>query len=115
MRIDVALNERVFVHTDGRPTEYLGPGVHRLFRPFVKIELVRFDTDAIVPCLRPEQLALVPASDVRVLVLEPHERALVSRGGRPVRWLGTGQHLVWTVDRRMIRKDHGVNEWVPNV
>lgn len=115
MRIDVALNERVFVHTDGRPTEYLGPGVHRLFRPFAKVEAVRFDTDAIVANLRPEQAALVPESDLRVLSLEAHERALISRGGRPVKWLGTGQHLIWSTDRRMVRKDYDRVEWVPNV
>ena len=49
------------------------------------------DTDAIVPNLRPEQLALVPAGDLQVLMLEPHERAVVSRGNRPVCWLGAGQ------------------------
>ena len=34
MKIDVALNERVLVHENGRPTRYLAPGRHRIWAPF---------------------------------------------------------------------------------
>ena len=34
----------------------------------------------------------------------PTQRALVTRRGKPVRWLGAGEHQVWTVDRVPIRK-----------
>jgi regulator of protease activity HflC (stomatin/prohibitin superfamily) len=107
MRINVALNERVFVHLNGKPVRYLGPGRHSVFAPFKKVELVRKNTDELIAELRPEQLDLVPAEDIRVLHLSETQRALVSRRGRPVRWLGAGEHLVWTVDRRTTRA-HGV-------
>jgi regulator of protease activity HflC (stomatin/prohibitin superfamily) len=103
MRIHVALNERVFVHVNGKPIRYLGPGRHRVFAPFAKVELDRKNTDDLVADLRPEQLELVPAEDIRVLQVSESQRALVSRRGRPVRWLGAGEHLVWTVDRRAAR------------
>ena len=112
MRINVALNERVFVHLNGKPARYLGPGRHRVFAPFKQIELVRKNTDELVTELRPEQLDLVPAQDISVLHLEETQRALVSRRGRPARWLGAGEHLVWTVDRRSVRDALGVPQIV---
>lgn len=115
MKIQVALNERVFVHVNGEPKRYLGPGRHRIFRPFAKVELVRKNTDEILVDLRPEQLALVPSEDIRVLDLSENERALVIRRGRPVRWLGVGEHLVWTVDRRTVRDGAGGPRVVENV
>ncbi|MCB9653520.1 MAG: slipin family protein [Deltaproteobacteria bacterium] len=103
MRIQVALNERCFVHVNGKPVRYLGPGRHWIFRPFAKVEVIRENTDALVACLRPELQELVPAVDLRVLSLSENERALVFRRGRPVLWLGVGEHLVWTVDRRTVK------------
>ena len=109
MRIHVALNERVFIHINGKPTQYLGPGRHRIFRPFDTVEIFSKNTDEIVTDLWPEQLALVPPEDIRMLDLSDHERALVLRRGRPVRWLGAGEHLVWTVDRRVTTDVHHVS------
>lgn len=115
MRIDVALNERAFVHVNGAPIQYLGPGRHRIFRPFARVEVVRKNTDEVVADLHPEQLNLVSAEDIRVLDLSENERALVTRCGRPVRWLGVGEHLVWTVNRRAVKDAGGVPRSVDNV
>lgn len=115
MRIHVALNERVFVHANGKPVRYFGPGRHWIFQPFIKVEVVRKNTDEIVSDLRPEQLDLVPAEDIRVLHLNESERALVTRRGRPVRWLGIGEHLVWTVDRRTVKDAVGIPRIVENI
>ena len=114
MRIYVALNERVFVHVNGKPVHYLGPGRHRVFLPFSRVELVRKNTDEIVVDLHPDQLELVPTEDIRVVVLAKNERALVTRRGRPVRWLGVGEHLVWTVDHRKVKDATGVHRFVKN-
>src|SRR5882672_8618078 len=67
--------------------------------PWRKVEVKRLDTDALVADLRAEELALVPAEDLRVIALGPYERALVTRRGKPARWLGAGVQQVWTVDR----------------
>ena len=89
MRVDVSLNERVLVLIDGKPQKYLGPGRYRmLVAPWRKAEVKRVNTDALVAYLRAEELALVPAEDLRVIALGPYERALVIRRGKPARWLG---------------------------
>jgi regulator of protease activity HflC (stomatin/prohibitin superfamily) len=99
MRVDVALNERVLVLVDQRPVHYLGPGRHRLWvAPWRAVEVRRMDTERLVAELRPEELELVPERDLARLALTLDQRAIVSRRGRPVRWLPAGMHLVWTVD-----------------
>jgi hypothetical protein len=108
MRIDVALNERVLVNIDGKPARYLGPGRHRVFAaPWSQIGLKRLNTDGLIVDLRAEELLLVPAGDLRVLKLGAYERALVSRRGKPVKWLLAGEHLLWTVDRTLGRGEGG--------
>jgi len=100
MRVDVSLRERVLVLIDGKPRKYLGPGRWRmLVAPWRKVEVKRLDTDALVADLRAEELALVPAEDLRVVALAPYERALVTRRGKPARWLGAGVQQIWTVER----------------
>jgi regulator of protease activity HflC (stomatin/prohibitin superfamily) len=100
MRVDVSLDERMLVLINGEPSRYLGPGRHRVYvAPWKHLELKRFDTDVLVANLRPEELALVPAEDLRVVSLGPYERALVSRQGKPTHWLGAGVHQLWTVEK----------------
>jgi len=70
-----------------------------LVAPWRKAEVKRLDTDALVADLRAEELALVPAEDLRVVALGPYERALVTRRGKPARWLAAGVQQVWTVER----------------
>ena len=56
-------------------------------------------TEQIIAKLKAEEVALVPPGDLRVLRLAPHERALISVRGKPTRWLGAGEHAVWTVEK----------------
>jgi regulator of protease activity HflC (stomatin/prohibitin superfamily) len=99
MRIQVALNERVIVHRNGKPERYLAPGIHTIWGWLDKIDVTRLDTDKLQVELRPEVLELIPAEDLRVIRVAEHERALVLRRGRPVLWLGAGEHAIWTVLR----------------
>jgi regulator of protease activity HflC (stomatin/prohibitin superfamily) len=116
MQIDVALNERVLVSIDGAPARYLGPGRHNVFvAPWKQLTQKRLNTDGLTADLRAEELALVPEGDLRVVSLGPYERALVSRRGRPVKWLPAGEHLVWTVDRIEKRGPGGVRELAQGV
>lgn len=108
MKLYVELNQRAFVHVNGQPLHYLGPGQHRIFRPFSKVDVYTKDTDELVTTLHPEQLALVPPEDIRVIEVNEGQRVLVMRSGRPVHWLGLGEHLVWTVRRRRAKDRAGV-------
>ena len=99
MRIDVAINQRALVLVDQVPARYLGPGRHRIrIAPWRAVEVRLYDTERLVAELRPEELALVPERELARLVLTPDQRAVVSRRGRPVKWLQAGMNLVWTVD-----------------
>ena len=99
MRIDVNLTERALVLVDQLPVRYLGPGRHRVSAaPWRALEVRRYDTDRLLAELRPEELALVPERDLVRLTLNPDQRAVLSRRGRPLKWLQAGMHLVWTVD-----------------
>lgn len=99
MFLDVAMHERVFLIRDGRAFRYLGPGRYRIFNWLGRIKAVRIDTRELVADLEADRLKLVPSDDLQIVDVAPHERAVVSRRGRPVKWLGAGQHLVWTVER----------------
>ena len=111
MKIDVALNERVLVNINGKPARYLGPGRHGVFvAPWDQVSQKRLNIDALTVDLRAEELALVPEGELRAVTLGAYERALVSRRGRPVKWLAAGEHLVWTVDRMEKRGAAGVRE-----
>jgi len=88
------------VLVDGQPRKYLGPGRHRmLVAPWSKVEVKRLNTDLLTADLRPEEMALVPPEDLRVISLAPYERALVTRRGKPAKWLQAGVNQVWTVER----------------
>jgi regulator of protease activity HflC (stomatin/prohibitin superfamily) len=95
----VSLKERVLVYVDEKPERYLGPGRHRVWvAPWHDVECVRLDTDGLIANLRVEELAVVSTGDLRRVTLSTTERAVVSRRGRPVKWLQSGEHQVWTVE-----------------
>jgi hypothetical protein len=104
MLIDVASNERVFLYVDNKPVRYLGPGQFSESAWFRKLHIVRVNTNELVADLDEAQLALVPATDLQVVEVATQQRALVTRRGKPARWLGVGQHQVWTVDRLPVRQ-----------
>ncbi len=102
MKIDVGLRERAFVMVNGRAERYLGPGRHWVFRPFSRVQVERVSAACLLADLDAEQLALVPPEDLQLLTVAPHQRALVLRHGKPVKWLGPGQHQVWTLERTLV-------------
>ncbi|MBL8922616.1 MAG: slipin family protein [Myxococcaceae bacterium] len=104
MKIEVLVNERAFVVIDGKPVRYLAPGVHRVYAWFKPARVEKLNVTGLLAELDEQRLALVPADELRVITLEKHERALVSRRGKPVLWLGAGVHQLWTVDRLVDRK-----------
>ncbi|MHB8874970.1 MAG: slipin family protein [Myxococcaceae bacterium] len=112
MKIDVNQNERAFVLIEGKPARYLAPGRHTVRVPFRQVKVERVSVTGLLADLDVERLALVPAEDLKVVEVAPHERALVFQRGRPVRWLGRGVHQVWTVDRAVDRATKAVRTLV---
>ena len=114
--IDISLHERGVLVEDGVAVRALAPGRHVVWSFRKHIEVVRYDTRVLVVDMPGEHARLMDAADlVTVVVSElPVERAVVYRRGRPLRWLGAGVHLVWTVDRLEVRA-HGKTESVSAV
>jgi hypothetical protein len=108
VKIDVMVNERVFVVINGVPSQYLGPGRHRVFAWFKTIRLERINTLGLLADLDAERLTLVPAEDLALVTNAPDERAIVYRKGKAALWLGAGVHQVWTVDRTIARETNAI-------
>lgn len=101
IKVDVGPRERAFLLVNGRVSRYLGPGRHWVWRPFSRVQVERVNATQLVAELDAEQLERVPAEDLQLITVAPHQRALLLRYGKPVRWLGPGQHAVWTLERTL--------------
>ncbi len=95
--ITVAQHERAILIKDGRAVSALMPGRHVIWS-LNTIEVVRYDTRAIVVDMPDEHAALMPDGALRTVVVSERERAVVRRKGRAVRWLTQGVWSVWTVE-----------------
>jgi regulator of protease activity HflC (stomatin/prohibitin superfamily) len=110
--VDLADRERAVVRRDGRVTWVLGPGRHAFWREPARIDVERFDADAL-RFEHPSLDAVLAADGARawldeVAVPEDHE-LLVHRdgrlahrvaGGRFVHWRRTGRVTARAVDLR---------------
>ncbi len=112
MQIEIMTHERAFLVKDGAPVKYLAPGVHRVWSAFQKVRIEKVATQGLLAELDELRLALVPAGDLQVISLAQHERALVTRRGKPALWLGAGVHQVWTVDRQVDRATGAVTSLI---
>lgn len=112
MKIDVAVDERVFVLIDGEPKRYLGPGRHSVWAWFKQVRLERVSTAALLADLDAVRLKLVPAEDLALVDVAKTQRAVVYRKGKPALWLKTGAHQVWTVERSYARETGAVRPLV---
>jgi regulator of protease activity HflC (stomatin/prohibitin superfamily) len=102
--IEIPLHERGVLVEDGVAVRALAPGRHVVWHLFRKVEVVRYDTRVLVAEMPGEHARLFGADELATVSVGEHERAVVVRRGRPVRWLASGVHLVWTVDRIEIRR-----------
>lgn len=98
MMIHVNINERAVLHANGKPVRWLRPGRHLVVNPFVSHQVVKLNIDAITAELRPEQAAVAPHDELETIIVQTHERALVSVAGKPMKWLGPGRHYVFRAD-----------------
>ncbi len=112
MKIEILQHERAFLVEDGLPVKYLAPGVHRVWAAFKQLRVEKVSTVNLLAELDERRLALVPAEDLQVISLAPHERGLVMKRGRPALWLGAGVHQVWTVERQVDRASKAITALV---
>ncbi|MGV3622263.1 MAG: slipin family protein [Archangium sp.] len=104
MQIEINTNERAFLIEHGKPVKYLNPGIHSAWALFAKVRVEKLPVTNLSAELDEQRLKLVPSDDLKVITVAEHERALVTRRGKPVLWLGAGVHQIWTVDRLVDRE-----------
>lgn len=112
--ITLELHERGVLVLDGRPARALAPGRHVVWS-LMSVDVVRYDTRGLVIDMPVEHQVLFEAAELRRVTVGDHERALVKRRGRPMRWLLAGDHLVWNVDRIEKVREDGTKLSVPGV
>lgn len=105
MKIDVKSTERYVLLKNGVPHRWLTPGRHRFGSWVDKLgfdaptyETVRLSTETVTADIAPAYAALAPPDDLEEVHIEPHQRAWIRTGGRPVGWLKPGRHYVWMTD-----------------
>lgn len=112
MKIEVLQHERGFLIENGRAVKYLAPGIHSVWALWKRVRVEKLAVTNLLAELDETRLALVPAGDLQIVTLAQHERALVTRRGKPALWLGAGVHQVWTVDRQVERASGAVTSLI---
>jgi hypothetical protein len=112
MRIQVAINERVVVVRDGVPKRVLGPGSYWFWS---RVTSFRYDTNALILDAPHEVRQMMPGEWYEEIHLAPHQRALLYRDEKPVRFLRPGIHRYWTVDPSVRLSVMSVDDEVPEL
>jgi len=96
----VPLDERAVLLKDGVPVRALEPGKYdfwTFWSPSGR-SVIRFKIAEVVFDALPEVRAVLPDAWYGEVTLGPRQRAIVTRDGRPVRFLRPGTHRYWTID-----------------
>lgn len=93
----IPLTQRAVLLEHGLPVRALGPGRHRFWFG-AGLDVIRFDTDALVFTAAPELVAVLPPAWFGEATILPRQRGVLHRDARPVKWLRPGTHRFWTVD-----------------
>jgi len=109
----IPINERAVLLEHGVPTRALGPGKHRFWGGGK--DVVRFKLDELQFAAAPEVRALLPQAWFGETVIGHRQRGVLSRDGRPVRWLRPGVHRFWTVDPSVALRVLDLDEPVPEL
>ena len=111
--VTVELNQRAVLLRDGKPERVLAPGHHAFWGKQTK--LTTWNVDELVLAAQPAVLAMLPRDWFRTLHLEAHQRAVVFRDDKPVKFLRPGLHRVWTVDPTVDVRTYAVTDPAPEL
>lgn len=109
----VQLDERAVVLQDGLPLTALSPGKHVVWG--FGLTALYFDTRKLICDAPAEVRAVMPEGWVAEISLDARQRGVLSREGRPMRFLRPGTHRFWTVDPAVRVEILSVDEPVPEL
>jgi regulator of protease activity HflC (stomatin/prohibitin superfamily) len=109
----VEVNQRAVLARDGKPERALGPGHHAFWGKHLK--LLTWNTDDLAFHAQPDMLAVIPPGWYTTVELGAHQRAVVSRDQRPVKFLRPGLHRVWAVHPGVAIATYDVADPVPEL
>lgn len=112
MYIKIDLHERAVLMRNAAPVRALGPGNYSFWRSY---QVVRWDTNLVTFTAPSAVLSAVPADWYETVQLEAGQRAVVSRDGRPVKFLRPGVHRVWRVDPSIAIQAFAVTDAMPEL
>jgi regulator of protease activity HflC (stomatin/prohibitin superfamily) len=91
----VELNQRAVLVRDGKPERVVEPGHHAFWGRHTR--LLTWNVDDLVFLAPPDVIAMVPSTWYETVQLAAHERAIVRRDDKPVKFLRPGVHRIWKV------------------
>lgn len=92
--LDVPARHVAIVSVDGVPKRALVPGRWALWQPRARVTAKLVSLEPLFLELPPEELALVPAASVSMVVVAPYERVLVLENGALASVLAEGRYVL---------------------
>lgn len=93
--VTLGAHQRGVLFQDGRPKQFLRPGVHRYWTIDESVRLEVYSIDEAMPELGTELVSVRPAGEYLDVTVRENERGLLYRKGRLVTTLEPGRHTFW--------------------
>ena len=113
LEVTLDLAQRAVLLRDGAPERVLEPGHHAFWGRHNK--LVTWNIDDLVLAAPPDVLAALPAAWYTTVQLGATQRAVVSRDGKPVKFLRPGVHRIWAIHPAVAVEVHDVGAAPPEL
>ncbi len=110
----VPLDERAVLLEHGVPVAALAPGRHTFWAARGR-DVLRFKLADLVFDAPPEVRAVLPSGWFAEATLGPRQRGVLTRNGRPARYLRPGTHRFWTIDPSVELRVFDVDQPVPEL
>jgi hypothetical protein len=100
--VRLAQGQYGIVYVDERPTKFLRPGVHRVWRLNGDVQLRVFAETDPLPQLTKELREVIPADELVETTIEINQRGVLVRDGKPERVLEPGYFAFWGKHNKLL-------------
>jgi regulator of protease activity HflC (stomatin/prohibitin superfamily) len=109
----IDLNQRAVLLRDGKPERVLVPAHYAFWGKHNKLAI--WNIDDLVLLAQPDVLAMLPAAWYETVALDAMQRAVVTRDGRPLKFLRPGVHRIWKLDPNVAVQVFAVTDAAPEL